>query len=242
MGDIAPEGTKGWKASSANFEELGAKVDERLANAQDVRIEATLTYNDPTVGQMVFKPEIRIKDAKTFDVYYAVPDSKESTIWVRADGKRRAMNMDAAWKELPGTDKPGPRLSAKDVEAFPRRFPELMFGRLTEGRDVWGPLFQAWKDGVAGYDVFFEEQDLKVGGKMRKIYRIVATTEKGLPAEVEVTIDANALRPTSIRSVGTLSNGEKYKILWTGGWQTGGTFDRSKFKLPAKLPQPDQGT
>jgi hypothetical protein len=57
---------------------------------------------------------------------------------------------------------------------------------------------------------------------------------------VEVTIDSESFRPVAIRSMGTLENGEQYKMLWIGGWLVGGRLDRSDFHLPKELPKPDE--
>ena len=127
-------------------------------------------------------------------------------------------------------------MSEAEVLAFPRSFPKMMFGRLTDSRDVWGPLFTAWKNGVGGYKVFAEEKAYTIAGKKRIQYRIVATTSENGGAQVEVTVDATALRPVAVRSSGKLKDGQTYKMLWTGGWKVGGTLDPKTFHLPKELP------
>lgn len=234
--EIAKPGTKGWKATSDSMPDLGAAVDERLANAQNVLCRAVLSYDDPDAGKMVYRPEIRIADSKTFDVRYVIPETKGSISWVRADGKSRAINFDAAWKRLPPVGSGSKKLTEKDVVGFPERFPQIMFGKYTDGMDVWGPLFQAWNDGVGGYKSTIEDQAFKVGGESRRVYRVTAKTEQNGGAEIEISIDAKALRPLSVRSKGKRPDGSEYKMLWVAQWLVGGKLDRSTFQLPKDLP------
>jgi hypothetical protein len=234
--EISEPGTKGWKPSTERLGDLGTKVDDRLANAQNVMVRATITFDDPSSGKMVYRPEIKIYNARTFDVRYTLPEDKGAQSWVRADGSKRAKNVDAAWTYLDPFSSKAKPLSETDVVTFAKRFPELMFARYTESVDVWGPLFDAWRRGVGGYKATIEEQEFKIGGKMRRVYRVVAETQIGDKSQIEVVIDAEALRPTSVKSRGKNEDGSEYMMMWSGQWMVGGKLDPASFKLPKVLP------
>jgi hypothetical protein len=151
---------------------------------------------------------------------------------VRGDGTKRAELREAGWTEISASKAPTRTMTEKEVVEWPRRFPVEMFSQYTEGTDAWGPLFEAWSKGVGGYKAVFEEQTFKQDDSTASHYRVFAETKKGSPTTIEVIIDKQHLRPLTVKVNGTLKDGRKYDMYWTGSWFTGGKYDEGVFDIP----------
>jgi hypothetical protein len=191
-----------------------------------------LTYDDPTVGSLTGRPEIKIQDDRHFELQYMLPETKSEFNRIRADGERRAQLGEDGWQSLASFSSDAPAMTDMDVLEWPRKFPLEMFSYYKEGSDAWGPLFRAWANGVGGYKAVVEEQTFKQGDKKATHYRVYAHSEESGKTTIEVIVDKVHLRPLTIKVDGTLASGERYNMYWSGDWQTGGKYDEGVFNLP----------
>jgi hypothetical protein len=222
--------------------DIGRGMDVKAKGTKNALCMATFTYDDPSVGSLTGSPEIRIQDATHFEVEYMLPETKSSFNRIKGDGKKRAELLEAGWVRLPSGSGKSRAMSEKEVREWPRNFPVEMFSHYTEGADSWGPLFDAWQRGVGGYEAVFEEQTFRQGDSTASHYRVYAKTTEGSPTTVEVLIDKEFLRPLTIKVDGTLKDGRKYNMYWTGKWKTGGKYDASVFVIPATVPRPSKAS
>ncbi len=230
-------GEGGWNGSTASIVDVGKGMDAKANETKNALCQAAFTYDDPSVGMLTGKPEIRIQDAAHFEVEYMMPDTKGSLNRIKGDGKKRAELLEAGWVSLPSGSKNVRAMTEQEVAEWPRRFPVEMFSHYTEGADSWGPLFDAWRRGVGGYKAVFEEQTFTQGKSTASHFRVYAKTTKGSPTTVEVIVDKEFLRPLTIKVDGTLKDGRKYNMYWTGKWKTGGKYDPSAFIIPPTVPR-----
>jgi hypothetical protein len=229
--DFAPPGTK-WDASTTSMVDLGDRMDDKVRATKNSLCRAVLTYDDPTIGSLTGKPEIKIQDDTHFEVQYMLPETNHEFNRFRGDGKRRAELVESGWKNLAPFSSKQTKLTEKDVIEWPRKFPLEMFSFYKEGSDAWGPLFRAWANGVGGYKAVVEEQTFRQGDKQASHYRVYAHTEERGGTTLEVIVDKVHLRPLTIKFDGILATGEKYNMYWSGDWQTGGKYDEGVFNLP----------
>lgn len=235
----APEGTAGNEGANAGAEvavdegdlvALGKKMDKKMRGSRNVRVLAEMSYNDPAVGKLNFKPVIKIQDQRHFEIEFSTPETEGTFSRIRGDGTHRALKLNDEWEPLPGF---GAAVPGVDVGKWPRTFPISMFSLYRDGSDAWGPLFEAWTKGEGGYTVEVKKQSFKVSGGLSRQYLVTAKTEVGGRTEVQIVIDQESLRPVTVRSVGTIRDGRKYVVMWTGRWQAGGKFEPGTFEIPA---------
>lgn len=74
--------------------DLGQKMDVRARTTTNALCRALFTYDDPSVGALTGKPEIRIQDDKHFEVEYMLPETKGTFNRIKGDGERRAILLD----------------------------------------------------------------------------------------------------------------------------------------------------
>jgi hypothetical protein len=228
--DIAEPGTK-WDATTTSMVDLGDRMDAKVRETKNSLCRAVLTYDDPTVGSLTGRPEIKIQDERHFELQYMLPETKSEFNRIRGDGERRAQLGKDGWQNLASFSSRAPGMTDKDVLEWPRKFPLEMFSYYKEGSDAWGPLFRAWANGVGGYKAVVEEQTFRQGDRQAAHYRVYAHSEVR-KTTVEVIVDKTHLRPLTIKVEGTLPSGEKYNMYWSGDWQTGGKYDAGVFDLP----------
>lgn len=227
----------GWDGAQGSLIDLGRRMDEKARATKNALCEGKLTYDDPSIGALTGSPQIRIQDARTFEIEYMLPETKSAFNRIKGDGSKRAVLEGKGWVQLTAFSKSPKALSEKEVLEFPRRFPVDMFAHYTKSADVWAPLFEAWNKGVGGYKAVFEEQKFRKGDKTAAHYRVYAKTTEGSPTTIEVIVDKQHLRPLTIKVEGTNEDGEKYNMFWTGQWKTGGTYDEGVFSIPQPAPR-----
>ena len=237
--EIDEPGTKGWNSATDDMADLGARIDDALANLEVVLAEAVLTFemadeSDPDQKDgMRFQPQIKIEDDRTFSITYVLPETKGSFNRLVGDGSRRSVRIDGKWSDLPEfAARRAPKMARAEVVAWPMKFPEGMFSFFFRGQDAWGPLFQAWQDGVAGYSATVEKNMVRQGTVQRVHYRVVANTDEGNPTEVEVIIDPVRMLPLTIRAIQTGPGGGESRIFWTASWAFGGSHEPRDFLIP----------
>ena len=226
-----------WDPSKATLVSLGDAMDDKMASTKNALCEGVFSYDDPSVGTLNSTPQIRIQDSSHFELEYSLPETTSNLNRVRGDGARRARLNADGWQDLPKASRSSNTSSAKEVQEWPRRFPVEMFSQLVDGTESWGPLFRAWENGVGGYEAKLEEQTFTQGGSKASHYRVVARTKQGSPTTIELIIDKDHLRPLTIRVNGTLDDGRKYNMYWTGRWKTGGAYRADAFTIPMAQPK-----
>lgn len=230
--EIGTPGKQGWAKTDDKLVQLGQRMDQVLIDGEPMLCRGEIVFSDPSVGDMQFKAEVRVKDDKDFHIEFVMPETGSSMNRMIGDGTRRVVRKNDEWIELqPFThkDEPDP---ARVVSLFPRGFPEEMFAHYRDGSNVWSTLFQAWQSGVGGYSTTFEEQTFKAGGKNVTQYRIQAKTKKSPATEIEIMVDKKHSLPLTIRVNGTLEDGRKFQVRWTATWSFGGTYDAKTFEIP----------
>ncbi|MEX2243074.1 MAG: hypothetical protein WD716_04415 [Fimbriimonadaceae bacterium] len=239
---IGEVGKGGWKKAPGSLSELGVRMDEAMAVTEPLLATAEIVYDDPSVGKMTMKSKAQIEDTKTFDIEFTSPETAGSWDRIRGDGTKRAIRKAGAWEYLSRFSSSPPAFTEQRLLDWPSEFPEQMFASFIDGTPVWSRLFDAWAKGKGGYKATFEEQTFKRGEESRSHYKVYATTTKGGPTEVEILVDKERLRPLTIRVIGTNAEGKEYKMMWTGKWNVGGTFDAKTFAIPNPLPQTDKAS
>jgi hypothetical protein len=240
--EIGEAGTDGWKEAPGSLVELGASMDEAMVVTEPLLCTGEIVYDDPSVGKMTMKSKARIEDAQTFDIEFTVPETAGSWDRIRGDGTKRAIRKAGLWEPLGRFSSSPPSFTEQRLMEWPSEFPEQMFASFIDGTQVWSKLFGAWAKGQGGYKATFEEQTFKRGEKVRSHYRVLAQTQQGGDTMVEILVDKERLRPLTIRVIGTNAEGKEYKMMWTGQWNVGGTFDEKTFAIPDPLPQAEKAS
>jgi hypothetical protein len=239
---IGEAGKGGWRKAPGSLSDLGEQMDEAMVVTEPIFATAEITYDDASVGKMRMDSKVRIADSKTFDIEFTVPETAGSWDRIRGDGTKRAIRKAGVWENLSRFSSSPPAFTEQRLLDWPSEFPEQMFASFIDGTPVWSKLFGAWAKGQGGYKATFEEQSFKRGTETRSHYRVYATTTKGGPTEVEILVDKERLRPLTIRVIGTNDEGKEYRMMWTGKWNVGGTFDEKTFVIPNPLPRAEKAS
>lgn len=208
---------------------LGQKVDEAFAQLTNAWADAD-TVTEVGGAQLAGKSTIKVKDSKTFKVEFYDTETQATLNRVIANGTDRVQFYKEVWSKLPAPGAGGG--SVADVtKEWPTEFLTDMFRFYSKDERVWGKVMAGLSSAQSGYTTKLEEKTVKVLGKDRKLYRLVADKPTD-GTEVEIMVDGVRFLPVTVRSIVKSKDGKQDSRLWTCNWKFGGTFDSKEFVLP----------
>lgn len=231
---IKPVGSDGYQTAKMTPAELGRKVDEAFADLTNAWADAD-TILEVGGAQLAGKSNVKIKDAKTFNVEYYDPQTEATLNRVISNGTERVKFYRDSWTKLP-TPGSKPVTEADVLAEWPTQFLSDMFRLYSSDERVWSKLMSAIGAGEGGYKATVEEQKAKVLGKERTLYRLVADRATD-GTQLEMIIDGVRFLPVTVRTAVKTKDGKTDSRLWTCSWKFGGTFDAKEFTVP-KTPGP----
>ncbi len=218
----------------------GDLVDTALANIEPTWVDCRLNMLDDN-GEIVSKPQIKIKDEKTFSFEYGLPETKGLMNKLVGNGTKRGLWEDGKVKMLPTFGKTqNATFDKQAIGTFIMRMPVDGFRYFQDGTKVWGPLVRALYDPKNGYKVTTEKQEttpdpkLKgmAGQENRTFFRIIAKSTAGPKSELEIVIDTKRNLPVTFKGTHADKKGVEHHTFWTGIWAFGGKHKPDDFKIP----------
>lgn len=231
---IAKPGTRGWTQAGHEPVAFGRKVDRALRELGTAKVEARYFFQlpGPRGGEMRARARLLLDEPDRFSLQYYLPETRVTMKRMVSDGDRSASHDGTRWTRLPEErSSPRRRLGEREVLAWPERFPYEMLRVYSDGTDAWTPILEAWSRGVGGYTVRVEDAEKPAQGTERPYYRVIASTEQGIPTTVEAVFDGARHLPVSVRVVRSKEEGEAV-YTWIGRWAFGGEHEAEAFRVP----------
>lgn len=236
---IPKTGDNGWKSASVDGKQLADKIGKALATLQGTEGETVATIKTPTGnGQVIGK--VKVQDSKSFSVQYLIVDEMPALKEVRSNGKLKATSTDQGSFPNKGpisVKAPESRLnSAQLANDWPRKFPQLVFLGLTDGKDPWKPLLDELLSGRSGFKTEIAERTMDYKGRKISNFRLTAKRTEAAakelgPCEMEMVFDGKRFLPVTIRVNFEDPAEGKYQILWQTGWNFLKRFKPEEFAL-----------
>lgn len=236
---IPKTGEGGWKTAAVDGKTLAKNIGNALASLQGIEGESVATIKTPTGnGQVIGK--VKVQNDKSFSIQYLVVDKMPAIKEVRSNGRLKSTStpQGAFTSKGPITAKaPEAKLTNTQLaENWPRKFPQLVFLGLTDGKDPWTPLIDELLSGRAGFKTEIAERTLNYQGKKWSNYRLTAkrtaaAAKKYGPCEMEMVFDGKRYLPVTIRVNFKDPKEGEYQILWQTGWNFQKKFEPAEFAL-----------
>lgn len=225
---IAPAGTQNWKKSTMTLDQLATKVSEAISGMRNVVGYLDISIQTPE-GMGVYRyPSMlfQVIDNQRYRYDYVVVQKVPFTCSLAADGLKRMLRLDTQVAQKPATWK-APTVNDSSqilVRRFELDFSRLAYQGLTEGVDVWRPLFHGWASNYDGFRPIVEERRITYQKHLFISYRVrverdAATAKKLGPSAFEVVFDGQRFLPVTIRNVRRDPQGKLWFAYWTCGYQ-----------------------
>lgn len=236
FGEKHPVGSHGYKPSVSKMESIGDKMDVALKETKNAwgKVDTRALVDG---AQLTGKASWKIRDKDEYMIEFYDPKTRAGMNRVIASGGRRVLYFNEKWAELPPPDKSGPGLNEDSVAVLPTLQLRLMLANFEHGGKVWGPIMRGLSKGTAGFKSTIEEQKMKILGKDRTLYRVLANRAND-GASIEIVVDGESYLPVTLRTISKDSKGGQNTVLWTCLWNFGGAFKDDEFLIPVKAPGP----
>lgn len=236
---IPAKGNGGWVSTRVDARDLAKNISKALSSLKGIEGETVTTLTTPG-GHGQVRGKLKIQNERAYSIQFPVVQMMPAMKEARSNGKVKAVSTDQGVfprkSRIDASLLAGNVRSGKLAENWARYFPQLVFSSLTDGKDVWQPLFAELADGHSGFKAEISQRTLDFRERKVSNFRLTAkrnpeAAKRFGPCEMEMVFDGERFLPVTIRMNFKDPKEGEYKVLWQTAWNFDRKFDPKDFAL-----------